>query len=135
MPFMLMEHSEDPRQVIYKKIGMNKAGEIPGFTLHGNRVLIGLYERPNKTKSGIVLSDQTRREDEYQGKAALVLLKGHSAFKSDDYFSFGPDDLEVGDWVLSFVSLGIKCVVNGQLCRIVRDQDITMKIPAPDAVY
>lgn len=136
MPFMLMDNAgEDPANVIIKKVGMKKDGVIPGFSLFGNRVLIGVYERPSKTKSGIHLPDQVRREDEHQGKSALVLMLGHAAFVSDDNFNFGPDKLEVGDWVLSFISVGIKCVINGQLCRIVRDQDLVMRIPAPDAVW
>lgn len=135
MPFMLMEHTEDPAEVIKSKVGMNKKGVIPGFKLHGNRVLIGMYERPKVTKSGIHLSDATVREDEYQGKAGLVLMKGHSAFVSDHDFSFGDDDLEVGEWVMIFVSEGRSCKINGQSCRIVRDQDITMRIPAPDQVF
>lgn len=135
MPFMLMEHSEDPRDVIYKQVGIDKKGEIPGFKLHGNRVLVGIYKRPEKTKSGILLVDKTRDEDKFQGKAGLVLAKGHSAFQSDDEFNFGPDSLEVGDWVMLFVSQGISCSVNGQECRVIRDQDIVGKIPAPDAVF
>jgi co-chaperonin GroES (HSP10) len=135
MPFMLMEHSEDPRNTIYKQVGITKDGKIPGFELHGNRVLIGVYKRPEKTKSGIYLGDQTRKEDEYQGKAGLVLAKGHSAFVSDGEYDFGPDHAEVGDWVLLFVSHGLACNINGQTCRVVRDQDICMRIPAPDAVF
>jgi co-chaperonin GroES (HSP10) len=135
MPFMLMEHKDDPRNEIYKTVGIDKNGNIPGFKLHGNRVLVGIYKRPEKTKSGIILSDSTRKEDEYQGKAGLVLAKGHSAFQSDEEFDFGEDNLEVGDWVLLFVSHGLACNVNGQPCRIVRDQDISMRIPAPDSVF
>lgn len=135
MPHMAMVHDKDPRQLIYDKIGMKKLGEIPGFHIYGNRVLVGIYERPEKTKSGVFIPDQTRREDEHQGKAALVLMMGHSAFQSDDNFSFGPDDLRPGDWISLWVTDGRKIVINGQLCRVVRDQDIVMKMPAPDAVF
>jgi co-chaperonin GroES (HSP10) len=135
MPPMLMQHDADPASAIKSKVGMNKKGEIPGFKLFGNRILVGVYERPEKTKSGIFLTDNQRKEDEHQGKAALVLMKGEAAFQSDKNFDFMGDNLEVGDWVMLFVSHGLKCYVNGQLCRIVRDQDLTMKIPSPDQVY
>lgn len=134
MPAMLMVHDTDPKDIIFKQVGV-KNGKIPGFQLFGNRVLVGVYQRPEKTKSGIILADQTRKEDEHQGKAAVVLMKGPTAFKDDDHFEFHGDDLEVGDWVMLFVSHGLKCVVNGQLCRIIRDQDITMRIPSPDQVF
>jgi len=136
MPFMLMEHENDPRQAIYKKIGMKKLGELPGFKLLRNDVLLGVYERPEKTKSGIVLPDVTRKEDEHQGKAALVLALGPTAFVSDDHVIFHAEQhVEPGDWVSIWVSDGRKVTINGQLCRIIRDQDVVMKIPAPDVVF
>lgn len=140
MPPMLMRHDVDPAQTIFDKIGMKKLGELKHpngkpFQLMGNRVLVGIYERPKITKSGIHLSDQTIREDEHQGKAGLILMKGRAAFVSDDNYSFGTDNVELGDWVAIFVSNGRKIVINGQLCRIVEDQFIDLKIPSPDCVF
>jgi co-chaperonin GroES (HSP10) len=136
MPFMLMEHENDPRQVIYKKIGMKKLGELPGFKLLRNDVLLGVYERPEKTKSGIHLPDSTRNEDSMQGKAALVLALGPTAFVSDEHVTFHPEQkVGVGDWVSIWVSDGRKIVINGQLCRIIRDQDVVLSIPSPDSVW
>jgi co-chaperonin GroES (HSP10) len=136
MPFMLMEHTEDPAQIIFKKVGINKSGKIPGFNLLRNDVLVGIYQRPTKTKSGIHLADSTVREDEHQGKAALVLALGPTAFVSDDHFQFHENQkVEVGDWISLWVSEGRKIVVNGQLCRVIRDQDIVMTIPSPDSVF
>lgn len=134
MPAMPMRHEEDPAEVLFKKVGM-KAGKIPGFELMANRVLLGLYVRPEKTKSGIILSDNTRAEEKFQGKAAVVLAMGPSAFVSDDHFSFQEQTLKVGDWVSLWVTDGRAISINGAECRVIRDQDISMKIPAPDQVY
>ena len=135
MPPMRMIHPENPRDVVYKKVGMTKDLKIPGFELFGNRVLCGLYERPEKTAGGIILTQKTRSEEVPQGKAALILMKGVSAFKDDDAFSFHGNNVEIGDWIMLFVSYGLSCNVNGYPCRIIRDQDITMRIPSPDQVY
>ena len=140
MPPMLMRHDEDPADTILKKIGMTKLGELnhpngKPYRLFGNQILIGIYERPKITKSGIHLADQTVREDEHQGKAGLVLLKGRSAFISDSNYDFGDDNVEPGDWVAIFVSDGRKIVVNGQLCRIVEDHHVRFLLPAPDVVF
>ena len=135
MPPMLMQNDRDPAELIYERVGMKKPGVLPGFELMGNRVLIGIYERPNKTKSGIHLADTTIAEDKWQGKAALVLLKGPTAFVSDEHFDFNDQNLEPGDWVSLWVTDGKSISINGQPCRVIRDQDITMKIPAPDRVY
>jgi co-chaperonin GroES (HSP10) len=131
-----MVHEEDPKDVIFKQVGMTKDLKIPGFTLFGNRVLCGIYEMPEKTRSGIIMPDRSRDESKHQGKAWLVLALGPTAFVSDDQFTFGPEHkLEVGDWCMGFVSLGMQCTINGQLCRLVRDQDIPFKIPFPDQVW
>lgn len=135
MPPMLMKHDRDPADVIRDKIGLMPDGKIPGFELFGNRVLVGIYERPKVTASGIHLADQTRDEDKHQGKAALVLMKGPTAFVSDKNYDFRGQNAEVGDWVALFVSEGRSIVIRGQLCRVIEDQFITLKIPAPDQIY
>lgn len=130
MPHMLMEHQENPAEPIYKKIG-----NLDDFPIFGNLVLIGVYERPEKTKSGILLAQTTRDEDKNQGKAGLVLKKGPGAFKSDKNYDFHGMDVVPGEWVAIFVSDGRPIVLNGQLCRLVEDQHIRLKIPTPDSVF
>lgn len=130
MPQMAMKHDVDPAQEILKEVG-----DLSKYEIFGNYVLLGIYVRPEKTRSGIVLADVTRKEDEYQGKAALVLKKGPSAFVSDANYDFKNQNVEVGDWVAIFVSDGRKVVINKKLCRLVEDHHIRMKIPAPDEVF
>lgn len=125
-----MEHAQDPAKVL-----MEKVGDLSQFELFGNYLLLAVYERPEKTKSGIYLSDQTRGEDAYQGKVGLVLKKGPSAFVSDSQYDFKGQDVNIGDWVSIWVTDGRKLVVNGALCRIVEDQHIRLKVPSPDSVY
>ena len=127
---MAMQHDEDPAAVIRKAVG-----DLSKFRIMGNQVLVGVYMRPEKTKSGILLADTTRGEDAHQGKACLVLLKGQKAFISDNNYDFGDDDVKPGDWVAIFVSDGRKLVVNGWLCRLIEDTHIRIKIPSPDCVY
>ena len=130
MPPMLMAHEIDPAIQIKKK-----AGNLDDFIIFGNFVLLGVYERPSVTKSGIHLAQQTTSEDQHQGKAGLVLKKGPVAFVSDANYDFKGQNVEIGDWVSIWVSDGRRLYVNGQLCRLVEDQYIRLKIPAPDVVY
>jgi co-chaperonin GroES (HSP10) len=128
---MQMVHDEDPKELINKKIG-----DISGFKVMSNQVLIGVYERPEKTKSGLYLSDNTRTEDRHQGKAGVVLAMGPKAYVSDSNYTFTAEEkVDIGDWVAIFVSDGRQIVINGQLCRLVEDQYIRLKIPAPDSVF
>lgn len=133
MPQMAMVHTVDPAKLIWDTIGGLKG--LAGFQFFGNQVLIGVYERPQQTKSGVYLPDQTRREDQFQGKAGLVLAMGSKAFVSDENYDFGDDKVAVGDWVAIFVADGRKLQINKQLCRLVEDQHIRMKIPAPDLIW
>ena len=139
MPAMLMSHSIDPAKLIRDTVG-----NLSKFELFGNQILVGVYLRPDKGKeikrndgtvTNLYIPDQTRSEDKHQGKAALVLLKGPSAFVSDEHYDFKGQNVKVGDWISLFVSDGRSIIVNSQLCRIIEDQHIRLKIPAPDVVY
>ena len=127
---MAMQHDEDPAKAIFKQVG-----DLKDFTIYGNQILLGVYERPEKTKAGVFLSDTTRKEDQFQGKAALVLKMGPSAFVSDDQYNFREQTVKPGDWVAVFVSDGRKLVVRGTLCRLVEDHHIRLRIPQPDVIY
>ncbi len=130
MPAMLMVHEKDPADEIRDGIG-----DLSNFDIFGNQILLGVYKRPEKLKSGLYIADKTRAEDEFQGKAMLVLKKGPGAFQSDSNYNFYDMDVKEGDWVACWVTDGRKIVINGQLCRIVEDVHIRMRIPAPDAVF
>ena len=127
---MLMVHSEDPAKAI-----LDKVGKLDDFELFGNQVLVAIYLRPEKTKSGIILADVTRQEDSFQGKAGLVLKLGPAAFVSDANYDFRNQSVKVGDWIAIFVSDGRKILVRDTLCRIVEDVHIRLRIPAPDLIY
>jgi hypothetical protein len=75
-----------------------KIGDISTLTLAANNVLVAVYKRPEKTKSGIILTDQNRDEDNYQSKVGLVLKVGPTAFAydpTDDQWGF--EQLDVRD--------------------------------------
>lgn len=132
LPFMKMDHGgKDPAKEISKKVG-----NLDDVHLFSNQILLGVYELPQRTQSGIELPDRYRAESEHQGKAMLVLKKGPTAFVSDGNYSFHEDDnVEVGDWLAIWVTDGRKIVINGQLCRIIRDTAIVAKIPSPDCIW
>ena len=75
MPYMEMDHEVDPRTKL-----LNDIETLDGMEIYNNQVLIAVYIRPTKTKTGIILTDQYVGEDLYQSKVGLVLMKGPSAF-------------------------------------------------------
>ena len=126
-----MDHGDvDPAQELRDKIGYIDDVEIPL-----NNVLLAIYLMPQKTKSGIILSDETRDENLYQGKACLVLKKGPIAFQDAGNFKFHGVAPQVGTWVVIRPSDGLKLDLNKVRCVLIADTQIKMVIPSPDVVW
>jgi len=130
MPFMIMDHATDPKQKLLDDIG-----DISAFEIFNNQILVAVYIRPNKTKSGIYLSDQLREEDKVQGKVGLVVKKGPAAFVDETSEWFKDISVEVNDWVVFRPSDGWSITVNNVLCRIIDDTAVRGKVDAPDRVW
>ena len=124
-----MEHAEDPRQTL-----VNEIGDLSEVKIYNNWILCAVYKRPEKTASGIFLTDGTRKEDEYQGKVGLVVKKGPIAFQDDSNTSFFGQDVEIGDWVVFRPSDGWSLNINGTLCRMLQDTQIRLVVNDPDVV-
>ena len=130
MPFMIMEHATDPKQKLLDDIG-----DVSAFEIFNNQILIAIYVRPQKTKSGILLPDQMRDEDKIQGKVGLVVKKGPAAFVDETSEWFKDITVNEGDWVVIRPSDGWAITVNNVLCRIVDDTAVRGKVDAPDRVW
>ena len=83
MPYMRMQHDVDPVKQMLDEIG-----DLSNIEVFNNQVLLGIYIRPVKTRGGIMLTDNYRDEDKWQGKVGLVLKKGPTAFmdKTGEWF-------------------------------------------------
>lgn len=123
-------HETDPRNVLFDAVG-----DLENFELFNTQVLVAVYIRPEKTKSGIFLSDKSRDEDRYQSKVGLILKKGPSAFIDPKGEWFGGADIDPGDWVVFRPSEGWNITVNGVLCRILDDTAVRARITSPDHVW
>lgn len=108
-------------------------GSITFETFH-NQLLLGIYIKPEKSAGGIIFTDKTRAEDQWQGKVAVVLDKGPMAFRSDASVRF-ENDVQVGDWVVYRVSDGFSIDINGIHCRVIEDVHIRAKITDPTIIY
>lgn len=129
MAFAPMLHEEDPIEKIEKDIS-----DLSCIDIFHNQVLVAVYSRPEKTRSGILLAHSTRDEDRFQSKIGLVLKKGPDAFVSRGEWEF-PNAIEERDWVIFRPSDGWSITVNGVLCRILVDTSIKGRISHPDHVW
>lgn len=129
MPAMVMAHEKDPREEL-----ANKIGSLDDFELFNNEVLCAVYIRPEKTKSGLIIADQTRDEDKSQGKVGLIVKMGAAAF-NDPTGRWGFADMDLHDWVFYRASDGWAVTVNGILCRVLDDTNVRGRIQHPDVVW
>lgn len=129
MAFAAMHHEKDPADAIRAELG-----DIAGFDILHNQVLVAVYQRPAKTKSGLILASQTLDEDRYQSKIGLVLKGGPEAFKSSDAWVF-PDTIREGSWIVFRPSDGWAVTVNGVLCRMLVDTSVKGVVTHPDLVW
>lgn len=126
-----MVHDEDPKDTIRKAVGPY----LDAIEVMGARILIGVYQRPEKTAGGIILTGDTRNEDRYQGKIGLILKMGPLAFQDDASHSFGPNPPKVGDWVLCRVGDTYPLLLGKHTCRFAEDVAVQAVVKRPDMVF
>jgi len=118
-----MLHDEDPKETIMNALdGLQEAYE-PFW----NNVLCVIYVRPNKTKSGLFLTEKRAEEDIYQGNVGLVVKMGPEAFKKGE--------VKVGDWVRFKPEEGDRFSLGGVQVREFQDVDIQGKLKLPDVIF
>lgn len=125
-----MDHDGDPVQQL-----IDSVGDLSANRLAGPQLLVAVYIRPNKTKSGLYVTDKFTQEDEWQGKVCLVLKKGAGAFVDDPTHKFYGFTAEVGEWIVTKSVAGLAHHLNGVPCKIVEDSQVLEVIPTPDQVY
>lgn len=130
MPYMVMEHEVDPKQKIIADIG-----DVSNFEIFNNNILVAVYQRPAKTKSGLYLTDKTTDEDRFQSKVGLLLKMGPRAFESNSEGWFDGVAFEVNDWIVFRPSDGWSITVNGVLCRVLSDTQVRGRADQPDRVW
>lgn len=130
MSNIAMLHEKDPKEVLLEQIG-----DLSKIEVFNMQVLVAVYIRPEKTKSGLYLSDKARDEDRYQSKVGLIIKKGPTAFVDKDGEWFSGLDIKEGDWIVFRPSDGWNITVNGTLCRMLDDMSVRARIEHPDQVW
>jgi co-chaperonin GroES (HSP10) len=129
LPYMVMTHDVEPAEALKKELG-----DISKVEIFNNQVLVAVYIRPGKTKSGIYLSDKTTDEDRFQSKVGLLVKMGDAAF-ADDGAWFANTKFNIGDWLVSKPSDGWSITINGVLCRILDDINVRGRVDTPDRAW
>ena len=125
-----MSHDEDPKTKL-----LNEIGDLSHIEVFNNQVLLATYIRPEKTKSGLYLSDKYRDEDKFQSKIGLIVGLGPDAFADESGTWFRDTAFNLHEWVVHRPSDGFSMTINGVLCRLVTDTQIKMRVQGPDQVW
>ena len=116
-------------------------GDISGFEVFGDLVLTMAFAERTRTRGGIILTDKTHDEAQFQGHAGLVVALGPQAFQDDARTTFGGQRVDVGDWILTRPSDGMQFVKTREdgtgavLMRLFRDTQIMARIADPRQVW
>jgi len=130
MPYMTMDHDVDPKEKILAEIG-----DLSSIEIFNNDLLLAVYIRPKKTKSGIYLSDQYVSEDQFQSKVGLLVKTGPKAFEQNEEGWFEGEKFEINDWLVFRPSDGWNITIHGVLCRVIKDTQVKMRTQKPDEVW
>lgn len=126
-----LSQAKDQKAEIIKSVG-----DLSGIEIMSNKVLVGIYIEPEKTKGGIILSTGTIKESQWQGTVGVVLKKGALAFQDDPQANvfFHGQNVEKGDWVVYRPGDARRVDINGVPCRLVEDTLIDMRIDDPESI-
>lgn len=133
----------DPKQAL-----LDSLGDISGVEVLYNNVMVATYIAPPRivqTAEGpktIHLPDRSHEEDRFQGKAALVIKLGPTAFKYDGSYPYEGPKIEPGDWVFLRPSDGMEMFKasaedrnTGTSCRIIEDRFVLGRVKDPAAIW
>ena len=119
------QHIWDGKAVEKQKKEMEK---VPNPT--GYRITLFPLRLDSKTKSGILLTDETVQESQLTTNICKVLKVGPDAYKDKDKFPTGPWCKE-DDWVLITRYAGSRIKIDGGELRIINDDEILAVIDDP----
>ena len=123
--------AENPKKEILKWVrGIEKEYILPG------KLLVATYARPHKTSGGIILTDNVRQEDVYQGSCGLIVALSDSAFKySDGGYKFEGIPPKLHDWVIFRAADGMGISYNKASLRVLRDEVVIAVTKNPEKWY
>jgi len=112
-----------------------RLGDLEFFDVLSSQVLVAIYVEPEKTAGGIIRIDRAIDESRYQGKAALLLKKGPTAFKYDGSYNWEGREPEVGEWVFHRTSDAWDVDLKGIPCRLIDSDLVKGVIDDPSLIY
>ena len=120
----------EPEALNPENIGQDIVSELPEPT--GYRLLVLPFTPKNKTKGGILFSQETLDKARIATTCGYVLKMGPLCYK-DEKFTSGPW-CKKGDWVIFARYAGSRLPIEGGEVRILNDDEVIGTVKNPEAV-
>ena len=99
----------------------------------GWRIAILPYRGAEKTKGGIVLSEETQRKTQLSTVCGYVLKVGSLAYADESKFLTGPWCKE-GDWIIFGRYAGARIPIDGGEIRLINDDEVLGVVNDPEDI-
>lgn len=124
-------HDKDPKEVIWDAL----KGWIDRVEPTSGDVVVCVYERPQKMKSGLYMPDNASRvsEDKFQGVVGMIVKVGPEYSKHKQ--AIGLEKMPgVGDWIAFRTQDCVAFTLGDRAMRLLEGQFIRMVLADPDAI-
>ena len=120
----------EPEALSPENIGTETVDELPEPS--GYRILVLPFTPKNKTKGGILFSQETLDKARISTTCGYVLKMGDLAYKDKD--KFGEPWCKKGDWVIFARYAGSRLPIEGGEVRILNDDEVLGTVKNPESL-
>ena len=120
----------EPEALSPDNIGTETVDELPEPS--GYRILVLPFTPKNKTKGGILFSQETLDKARIATTCGYVLKMGDLAYKDKD--KFGEPWCKKGDWVIFARYAGSRLPIEGGEVRILNDDEVLGTVKNPESL-
>ena len=125
-----LSQAVDLAAVLNKEVE-DRAKQLPAPK--GYRILCAIPEAEEAFDSGIIKSDETRRNDEILSTVLFVVAMGSDCYKDATRFPTGPWCKE-GDFILVRPNAGTRLVIHDREFRIINDDSVEAVVQDPRGI-
>ena len=124
------EKAQEPDPLHPDNIGTDTVDELPEPS--GYRILVLPFTPKNKTKGGILFSQETLDKARIATTCGYVLKMGDLAYKDNE--KFGKPWCKKGDWVIFARYAGSRLPIEGGEVRILNDDEVLGTVKNPESL-
>ena len=120
----------------FAKLAFKLVGDLSGWTVLHEDVLVITWINRRTTAGGILLPEKSADEDRWQGTLGLVAKLGANAFKIGQWgLPYAGPVPKVGEYVTFHPSSITETSINGISCKYIPASLIKAIIPDPARIY